>query len=333
MAFSTFYINAPTLASATAVFSNATLTVLAADGYYSDGAIVRRQLGGVLLAPELCPQCDTTCPQTITINNTGEGLYKMSVDVTTAIGPVLIRVDVSSLSDGFIAYWNGTPYNQLSSKNWGYVNNITGTPSPIDHAVWFGDSTDTGCIRAGVAAAVPVPCPPGGVGNCVISETQTTYNYDWGASTFIATGTSDWGEIYASEVQQQASVPGKATCVIPKTLAGPSNVDVWIYGFCSNTGWSVEVDCPLNLTSITTTGTSVVSDVAACADGTAGTLYNAPVNGSAGVPGLYDWIYTDAAATTLLSPGADTWYKYVDGGINKWFKVSTDSVITDMNTC
>tara|TARA_R110002020_G_scaffold119205_11_gene272124 strand:+ start:108 stop:1109 length:1002 start_codon:yes stop_codon:yes gene_type:complete len=333
MAFSTFYINAPSLASATAVYSNATLTVLAADGYYSDGAIVRRQLSGVLLAPESCPQCDTTCPQTITINNTGQGLYKMSIDVTTAVGPILIRVDVSSLSDGFIAYYDGNPYNQLSSKNWGYVNNVTGvSPSPIDHPVWFGDSTDTGCSRGGVAAAVPVPCPPFGVGSCSDSVGQTTYNYDWASGTFVATGSSDWGNIPASHVQQNPSVPGQATCVIPKNTAGPSNVDVWMYGLCDNTGWSVEVDCPVALGQISTTGSGPTS-IAACGSGVALDVFNAPVNGSPGVPGLYDWVYSDNTGNTLIGPGANVFYKYVDGGINKWFEVSTDSIIINMGTC
>jgi hypothetical protein len=53
----TFYLNAPSLASATAVYSNASLTTLAADGYYSDGTIVRQQSSGSLLPQSTCPSC------------------------------------------------------------------------------------------------------------------------------------------------------------------------------------------------------------------------------------------------------------------------------------
>lgn len=51
---STYYLNAPSLGSATAVFSNSTLTTLAADGFYSDSVISRQQVSGVLLPQQVC---------------------------------------------------------------------------------------------------------------------------------------------------------------------------------------------------------------------------------------------------------------------------------------
>lgn len=54
---SVFYINGPTLASSTAVYDNAEMTILAADGYYSDTLITRQQVGGVLLPAQACPNC------------------------------------------------------------------------------------------------------------------------------------------------------------------------------------------------------------------------------------------------------------------------------------
>jgi len=63
-----FYINGPSLASATAVFLDAALTLCADDGFYSDGSITREQVGCVLLPENTCPDCTCTC---ITfINNT-----------------------------------------------------------------------------------------------------------------------------------------------------------------------------------------------------------------------------------------------------------------------
>jgi hypothetical protein len=61
----TFYLDAPSLSSASVVYSNATLTTVAADGFYSDGTIVREQDGGVLLPQASCPSCEATQSFTI----------------------------------------------------------------------------------------------------------------------------------------------------------------------------------------------------------------------------------------------------------------------------
>lgn len=54
---STYYLNAPSLASATAVFLNAELTSCAPDGFYTDGLTRRQQVGCVLLPSQVCPEC------------------------------------------------------------------------------------------------------------------------------------------------------------------------------------------------------------------------------------------------------------------------------------
>lgn len=47
----TYYLNAPTLAQATAIFSNSGMTTLATDGFYSAGGITREVSSGILLPP------------------------------------------------------------------------------------------------------------------------------------------------------------------------------------------------------------------------------------------------------------------------------------------
>ncbi len=54
---STFYLNAPTLAAATAIYTNSTMTTYAPDGYYSNGVIVRQYVSHVLGAATTCPTC------------------------------------------------------------------------------------------------------------------------------------------------------------------------------------------------------------------------------------------------------------------------------------
>jgi hypothetical protein len=53
----TYYLNAPSLGSATSVFDDVNLTILASDGFYSDGIIAREQVSGVLLPQQTCPSC------------------------------------------------------------------------------------------------------------------------------------------------------------------------------------------------------------------------------------------------------------------------------------
>jgi hypothetical protein len=53
----TYYINANSLEEATAIYTDAELNTLAADGFYSDSNISREQLNGVLLPAQECQTC------------------------------------------------------------------------------------------------------------------------------------------------------------------------------------------------------------------------------------------------------------------------------------
>jgi len=54
----TYYLDTPSLGTATVIYSDAALTTIADDGFYSDGIISRQQVGGVLLPQQTCPSCD-----------------------------------------------------------------------------------------------------------------------------------------------------------------------------------------------------------------------------------------------------------------------------------
>jgi hypothetical protein len=56
---SSYYLNAPSLGSATAVFLDEALSECAPNGFYSNGVIVREQVGCVLLPQQSCPSCVT----------------------------------------------------------------------------------------------------------------------------------------------------------------------------------------------------------------------------------------------------------------------------------
>jgi hypothetical protein len=54
---STYYLNGLTFATSTAIYLDAALTTCAPDGSYSDGTIIRAQVGCVLGPAEACPTC------------------------------------------------------------------------------------------------------------------------------------------------------------------------------------------------------------------------------------------------------------------------------------
>lgn len=55
-----YYLDAPSFSSATKVYTDAALTTVAPDGYYSDQSISRQQVSGVLLPQITCPSCDNS---------------------------------------------------------------------------------------------------------------------------------------------------------------------------------------------------------------------------------------------------------------------------------
>lgn len=99
-----FYINGPSLESATAVFSDAALTTCAPDGFYSKGDITREQVNCVLLPQQTCPNCcDKSCSswRAQTISGTFQLKYiKCGGGITVVTYPA--PADVIVCVDGFV---------------------------------------------------------------------------------------------------------------------------------------------------------------------------------------------------------------------------------------
>lgn len=62
---SSYYINGPSIGSATAVFTDSSLLICAPDGFYSDGVISREQVDCVLLPQQTCPSCVVSYPHSL----------------------------------------------------------------------------------------------------------------------------------------------------------------------------------------------------------------------------------------------------------------------------
>lgn len=67
-----YYLNGPSLSTATGIFTDVDLTTCAPDGWYSDGVISRQLAGCKLLAQQNCPDCS------------GENKIKLQYNVTSA---------------------------------------------------------------------------------------------------------------------------------------------------------------------------------------------------------------------------------------------------------
>jgi hypothetical protein len=124
-----YYLNAPSLSAATAIFTDAALTICAADGYYSDGTVVRQLSGCVLVTNVACPSCcifsfeSTESPQddygTACAQPVNQTYYYQPVDCIDngiAIGdPVFYdTLGASSLPDGWFSTPTANPECNLS---------------------------------------------------------------------------------------------------------------------------------------------------------------------------------------------------------------------------
>ena len=305
---STYYLNAPSLGSATAVFSNAALTTLAANGFYSDGVISREQVSGVLLPQQNCPTCATPCGESISASG-GQGIYLLDLETGTTVtdvGAVIVRFDPIGVPDGIRATLGANVYNKLTS--------------PVDGL--HQSSTSGNFTYVGQSSA-----------DCGISG--TTYpalaEFLYNGTTFVATGDTQSITVAPGDVSLGASAPGNTMMVIPKLTPSPSIINFEVVGPCSGTAWGMSVACPELLTGFSSS-VSAVSAEAVCALSETTTYYNASLAETPGTVGLYDLVFADAYGQTPLTAG---FYKAVDSiaGGNDWFQVSSAGVVVALGVC
>jgi hypothetical protein len=299
---STYYLNAPSLGSATSVFTNADLTVLAADGFYSDGVIVREQISGLLVAQQTCPACAIPCGGTISASGQ-QGIYYLNIDLGTDIGAVVVTFNPASVPDGISALFDSVVYNGVSSPSYGWLQGTAGLPTYVG-------ATASDC---GIVANSPY--------------TLDEFQYD--GSTFIDLGTTTSVSVVAGQMQLTAAGPGNCKMVIPKTAASPSVVDMTFIGPCFGTVFSIGVACPAPLTSFASSTVNVDS-ATACSDTIDQTYYVAHVNGAAGTLGLYDLVFSDANGEFKLGAG---FYQTTAAGANEWYQVDANGVIIAFGDC
>ena len=311
----TYYLNAPSLVSATSVYTDAALTTVAPDGFYSDGANVRELVSGVFTNVfDSCSGCPAPCNSVgNNFTETGNKIYYVTKKVggtALDIGAVIVEIYYSAneIPVGFNFNYNNVNYQSFSSQNFGLLQ-----PSSLsDDFVFVGDvAYDCGITNTTYNASV--------------------YTYDPVNNVFVSVGTSQVIYVPVSAVQLTPGSLGKLVLVIPKTTASPDFVGCQIVLLCpSARDFDVVVNCPAALPSFTSTEDFAAS-IDACGAGTFETYYVADVNGTTkagGSLGLYDWVFYDSFGQTILPDG---FYRSPSAG-NGWFEVQ-DGVIISFGTC
>lgn len=298
----TFYLDAPSLSTATVVYSNAALTTVAANGYYSDGSISRQQLAGVLLPPVICPACSVPCGGTISANG-AQGIYYLSTNLGSPTGAVVIRFNPQSVPDGILAVYDGDIYNGVSSPTFGWLQGTAGLPTYIG-------STSGDC---GIVAGSP----------------YTLNQFEYNGTTFASLGTTTSVSVLSGQLDFTASPPGNTVMVIPKTAAAPSILDLTLIGPCVSTVFSISVSCPAALPSFASS-TMNANSTLACAATVNQTYYVAYVTGGSGVLGLHDLVFSDANGEFKLAAG---YYKTTAAASKEWFQVDANGVIIAFGDC
>jgi hypothetical protein len=298
----TYYLDAPSLSSATIIYSDAALTIVADDGFYSDGVISREQTSGVLLPQVTCPSCAIPCGGTISASG-GQGVYYLDTDLGTDTGAVIVRFDPAGVPDGILAVLNSINYNAVVSPGQGYLQGDDNLPTYIGQA-----SSDCGLVA---------------------NSPYTLNEYEYNGTSFVSLGTTRNLSILSTQLKMTGAAPGNTVMVIPKTTASPSILALEFIGPCSGTVFNISVACPAELPSFASSSVEV-GITEACADTIDQTYYVAYVNGSGGVLGLYDLVFSDPNGEFKLAAG---FYKTTAAGSNDWFEVDVDGIIITFGAC
>lgn len=312
MAYQSFYINGANLASSTAVFSDAALTVKASDGFYSDGVNVREQSGGILLASSVCEECSTgtACGEVIPASFLGNGYFDANVELgSTAsdVGAVVIYFFVGfSIPDGVLLTLGSNTYNNLTFNNnsgapIGRVNNSgTGLPTYFGAVDTFSGSPYT---------------------NVTEYELNTSGTYVDQGTTRTITVTSN---------QNDTRGASTFTMVIPKTDVVNNTLQIEVFAPLSGTFFLWDVKCPTDLPSFTASAPQANTD---CASATI-TYYfarNATRSGSEFIvdtntrPVVGNYVFADDDGSILLNDTATAVYYIMDD--NNYIKVEYGIVV------
>jgi hypothetical protein len=314
----TYYIDAATFDTATAVYTDAALTTKAADGYYQNCGVYRQQTSGILGPVIVCPLCGKAACDTDPTDGwttAYQGVYEFEIDLGTSTSVNWrVKLTPGNIPNGIFVTFNGVTYSAGSSTVYGWLDGPyygrnteissydfpNASPYSVNEMEWDGQSV-------------------GGVG-----------------TTFVATSTTESVAVVPADISGTVLDPGVINIFIPKVAAEPSTATVKIIGPVggANDSFSLSNECPVALTSFSVSARyGNASD--ACAGAVPNSFYNGPVTGTAGEPALHDMMFTDVTgSTTLASSLGAGFYGYTSAAVaTGYFEIDANSVITSIGTC
>lgn len=279
---STFYLNGADLATSTSVYLDFQLLNIAPNGFYGDGTIVREQISGVLLPSQACTTCPVPCSGGIIETTQLVALYSITYSIgTSTAGPVIIYFKPQENPDGILVTYDGVKYNSMSCS----IDGLHQSTNPLNFTFAGGDVD--GCLDA-------LP----------LSLSLPIYNYSagWVNSGSVIPFTINPGDVSLSDPVLSSGATW--VMVIPKTSSTPTTLDVEIISPCPVSKCNVTINCPAELDRVVN-GSIVFEDAAIeCIEETAVVYYSVRVHDDEDILiGLYDYVFTDAAAENALADG------------------------------
>ena len=197
----TFYLNAPSLGSATAVFTDPEMTICAGDGFYSDGVIVRELVSCSLLPQETCAGCGPTQFDVAVWARTSEPLAELPCpdcppEYTATIGSCYLIETTAATPPTSPTTLNNYPNIAYGNNGTLIFDNVTidgagVVGSHLTSSFWTNTSTTTGgrMNDCGVwDTATPSATATLGFTACIeVLETKTY---------FVGFGNDNYGTLY-----------------------------------------------------------------------------------------------------------------------------------------
>jgi len=276
-----YFLDAPSLGSATSVFLDNGLSVCAPDGFYSDGIITRQQVSCKFLPQETCPSCASPCGETpITLFGavSQPTVFTIPINTGNTAGAIVLRFQAENIPDGLKVEFNGVTYNKLVSPTFGILQ----SSNPLGYTL-VGDVDESACVFVGTITGV--------------------IEKEWDGTSFVSTGDDFDITIAPGDLQLTSSAPGLCVMVIPKPISGPAVLTVSVLSPCVTSGaqFSVTINCPLLLTPYTRSVAG--SGVGVCELDRDQVYYYVPMTPGLGPISVNDLVFSDPYGQTPLPNG------------------------------
>tara|TARA_R110000751_G_scaffold225844_1_gene327805 strand:- start:1788 stop:3035 length:1248 start_codon:yes stop_codon:yes gene_type:complete len=307
----TYCFDGTSFSQASSLYTDATLTTLAPDGYYSQGQTVRRQLNGVLLNAQACTACSVQCGSGVSLSAiAGNGIFNSDIDLDNTTGAVVLYFYMgTSVPDGVLTTYDGVIYNRLTAKNnHNGVVLLDGAGATVDYAGILNQASGLPTYVGNQNAALVGSYTNTPGGSCV--QGDKPQNYSLISGNYTAQGTYQGMTVVDNQVgysSDASTIPSPVfTLVVPKASVTPTNINLKVYAPLCSTSFAWEIGCP---TSLPTFSASVAQSTITCAAATTSYYFIQNATGTTvpftvatnTTPEIGNWVFEDVNGSVYLN--------------------------------